>query len=76
MVHRMPKADMMFLRQLLLLVCLSSTLTLATVSINNNGYRGIEIVIHEDVPENETLLQTIVVRNYSTEKNVLQEISV
>lgn len=59
--------------QLPLLICLTSTMTSATVSIHHNGYEGIEIVIHEDVPEDSQLLDIIQVRKvyFST---VFQEV--
>lgn len=47
----------------MLLVCLTSTLILATVSITDNGYDGIEIVIHENVAENLDLLKILEVRD-------------
>lgn len=34
-------------------------ISLAEVTIENNGYRGVEVVIHEDVPEDIYLLDTL-----------------
>lgn len=43
-------------------VCLMPLFSLAAVTINNNGYYGIEIAIHKEVPEDLQLLETLKVR--------------
>lgn len=47
---------------LLVFVCVMPLSTLAVITIKNNGYQGLEIVIHNDVRENLQLLDRIKVR--------------
>ena len=49
----------MFLASVLLITFLSVDITVAEVVIENNGYRGLVIAIHESIPENKLLLKII-----------------